>query len=322
MKRALITGITGQDGSYLAEFLLKKGYKVFGLARFSRSSSFENIKDIAKDITLFDADLLEITSLHRLVEETQPDEVYNLGSISFVPTSWHTPVLIAEVNAVSVARLLEVLRTVNPKIKFYQASSSEMFGHAVQTPQNENTPLRPISPYAVAKVYGHHIAQTYREAYGIGACCGMLFNHESPRRGLQFVTRKVTHTVAKIHLGLANEIQLGNLEAKRDWGYAPDYVEAMWMMLQQPEADDYVIATGKTHSIKDLLECAFGFIKRPWQEYVHVDPSLLRPTDLEALVGDATKAKQKLNWVPKKTFQEMICEMIEADLKKFGKSGA
>lgn len=314
MSRALITGITGQDGSYLAEFLLRKGYQVSGLARFSHPNSFENIKGISDQLTLYDADLLEHTSLLKLLEETKPDEVYNLASISFVPTSWQTPILIAEVNAVGVTRLLEAIRLVNPKIKFYQASSSDMFGDVEVSPQNEKTPFRPVSPYAVAKVYAHHMTQTYRKAFGIAACGGILFNHESPRRGLQFVTRKITHGAAKIKLKLAKEIRLGNLEARRDWGYSPDYVEAMWMMLQQPEPDDYVIATGKTHSVRELLECAFNYIQNPWQEYVRIDPKLQRPNDSNLLVGDAGKARENLGWAPKKSFQDMIGEMIEADL--------
>lgn len=315
MKKALIVGVTGQDGSYLAEFLLKKGYQVFGLVRMARVHGFDNIRQILDQIRLYDADLLEYTSLFRLLEEIGPDEVYNLGSLSFVPTSWHTPILIGEVNALGATRLLEAIRCVNPKIKFYQASSSEIFGHVRATPQNEETPLNPVSPYAVAKAYAHFIAHTYREAYGIPATCGILFNHESPRRGLEFVTRKVTHGVAKIKLGLAREIAIGNIEAKRDWGYSPDYVEAMWMMLQQSKADDYVIATGVPHSVKELLECAFNHIGRPWKEHVRIDPALHRPTDLDLLVGDASKARRVLKWAPRKTFQEMIQEMVEADIR-------
>lgn len=316
MKKALITGITGQDGSYLAELLLEKGYQVFGLARFSRRGSFENIHTIRDAITLFDADLLEYTCLERLMETIQPDEVYHLGSISFVPTSWQTPILIGEVNALGTTRLLEAIRCVNPKIKFYQASSSEMFGHAKESPQNENTPFNPVSPYAVAKAYAHFIAHTYRKAYGIPAACGILFNHESPRRGLEFVTRKVTQGVAKIKLGLAKELTLGNIEAKRDWGYSPDYVEAMWLILQQPEADDYVIATGQTHSVRELVEVAFHCIGHPWQEYIRIDPNLLRPNDLDLLVGDSRKARRVLNWAPKKSFEAMIQEMVEADIRR------
>lgn len=316
MKKAFITGITGQDGSYLAEFLLQKGYQVFGLARFAHVGSFENIQGIRDAITLFDADLLEYTSLERLIETTQPEEVYHLGAISFVPTSWQTPVLIGEVNALGTTRLLEAIRRVNPKIKFYQASSSEMFGHAKVSPQNENTPFNPVSPYAVAKVYAHFIARTYRKAYGIPAVCGILFNHESPRRGLEFVTRKVTQGAAKIKLGLAKELTLGNIEAKRDWGYSPDYVEAMWLILQQPEADDYVIATGQTHSVRELVEVAFHAIKHPWQEYVRIDPKLFRPTDLNCLVGDSRKARKILKWAPKKSFEAMIQEMVEADIRR------
>ncbi len=316
MKRVLITGITGQDGSYLAEFLLKKDYQVFGLARFSRTGSFENIRTILPDIKLYDADLIEYTSLVKIIEQCRPDEVYNFASVSFVPSSWHTPVLAAEVNAVGVTRLLDAICMVNSKIKFYQASSSEMFGHVVESPQNESTPFRPISPYAVAKLYAHHITQTYREAYKIPASCGIAFNHESPRRGPNFVTRKVTRGAAEIKLGISKELRMGNLEAKRDWGYAPDYVEAMWLMLQQPEPDDYVIATGKTHSVEELLECAFSYIERPWQEHVRQDPKLYRPTDLHLLLGDATKIKQKLNWAPKKSFEAMIHEMVEHDLSR------
>lgn len=313
MKRALITGITGQDGSYLAELLLEKNYQVSGLARFSRPASFENVENIRNQIRFYDADLLEYTSLIRILEECEPDEIYNLGAISFVPTSWQTPILIGETNGISVTRLLEAIRQVNPKIRFYQASSSEMFGHVRGTPQNEATPFNPVSPYAVAKTYAHHITQTYRKAYGLFACCGILFNHESPRRGLQFVTRKVTHGVARIKLGLDKTITLGNLDAKRDWGYSPDYVEAVWKMLQQPEADDYVIATGKVHSVQELLECAFGYIQRPWQEHVRTDPGLQRLNDLSQLVGNSGKAKKVLGWSPKKPFREMIWEMIESD---------
>lgn len=314
MKRALITGITGQDGSYLAESLLKKGYQVFGLVRFSRVNGFENIKGILDRITLYNADLLEYASLAKLLEEVQADEIYNLASISFVPQSWRTPLLVGEINALGAIRLLEAVRAVHPKTQFYQASSSEMFGQSKFSPQNENTPLCPVSPYAAAKVYAHHMAQTYRMAYGIPVCCGILFNHESPRRGLEFVTRKVARGVAMIKLGLAKELFLGNIDAQRDWGYSPDYVEAMWRMLQQPEPDIYVIATGKTRSVKELLETAFAYLQRPWQDYVRMDPKLQRPTDLNSLVGDAGKARNKLNWAPKKPFKEMIWEMIEADL--------
>ncbi|MFH0798857.1 MAG: GDP-mannose 4,6-dehydratase [Pseudomonadota bacterium] len=315
MKRALITGITGQDGSYLAELLLQKGYSVYGVVRLSRTYGFENIKGILDRITLLDADLLEHTSLTALLEDVEPDEVYNLGSLSYVPTSWKMPVLMAEINAVGVGRILEAIRCVNPKIRFYQASSSEMFGAVKEVPQNEDTPFNPVNPYAVAKVYGHHITRIYREAYGLNACSGILFNHESPRRGLQFVTRKVTRGVAQIKLGQAKEICLGNLEAKRDWGYSPDYVEAIWMMLQQRKPDDYVIATGKTRSVEELLDCAFSYIRRPWREHVRIDPKMKRPVDVNLLVGDASKAKQHLNWSPKKTFQEMIWEMVEADIR-------
>lgn len=320
MKKALVTGITGQDGSYLAELLLQKGYKVSGLVRFSRHETLENIQQILKDLTLLDADLLDYTSLVRVLEQVQPDEVYNLAAQSFVPMSWYKPTLTADINSLGVTRLLEAIRTINPKMRFYQASSSEMFGHARETPQNEKTPFCPVSPYAASKVHAHFITQMYREAFGIPASCGICFNHESPRRGLDFVTRKVTHGAAKIKLGLAKEISMGNLEAQRDWGYAPDYVEAMWLMLQQPEPDDYVIATGKSHSIKDLLEVAFACIKRPWQEHVRTDPNLQRPTDLDSLVGDSRKAKQKLNWFARKSFQELIEEMVESDLKSLKKN--
>lgn len=316
MKRALITGITGQDGSYLAELLLQKHYQVFGLVRFSRTNNYENLQGIREVLTLLDADLLESAALIKIIEQADPDEVYHLGALSFVPTSWQTPILAAEANALSTTRLLEAIRIVNPKIKFYQASSSEMFGNATESPQNERTPFHPNNPYGVGKVYSHLITQTYREAYGIPASCGILFNHESPRRGPEFVTRKITQGVAKIKLGLSKEIRLGNLEAKRDWGYAPDYVAAIWKMLQQPEPDNYVIATGKARSIKDLLECAFSYIQSPWQEYVRVDPKLHRTTDINQLVGDAGKAKKKLGWVPQKSFQDMIVEMIEADLRR------
>ncbi|MBU1322730.1 GDP-mannose 4,6-dehydratase, partial [Patescibacteria group bacterium] len=308
--------ITGQDGSYLAEFLLKKNYQVFGMTRRTSTSNYDRIKNIVDDITLVSGDLLDQHSMTNAVREIQPDEIYNLAAQSFVPTSWSQPVLTGEFTALGVTRLLEAIRHAKPDAKFYQASSSEMFGKVRETPQTETTSFYPRSPYGVAKVYGHWITVNYRESYNLFAVSGILFNHESPRRGLEFVTRKITHAVARIKLGKQAKLKLGNLEAKRDWGYAPDYVEAMWLMLQQAKADDYVIATGKTWSVKDCVQTAFETIGLNWQDYVEIDQQLIRPAEVDVLVGNPAKAKKILNWQPKTSFKDMIKIMVEADLKR------
>ncbi len=313
-KIAVITGITGQDGSYLAEFLLSKGYKVYGVVRRSSVEKFDNISHIKDQLELIQGDLTDQNSLNFMIKEINPDEVYNLAAQSFVPTSWNQPILTADVTALGVARMLEAIRLTNPKIKLYQASSSEMFGKVRETPQNEKTPFHPRSPYGVAKVYGHFITVNYRESYNIFACSGILFNHESPRRGLEFVTRKVTHAVARIKLGLQKELRMGNLDAKRDWGFAGDYVEAMWLMLQQEKPEDYVISTGETHSIRELLEVAFGHVGLDYKDYTVVDPKYLRPAEVDLLCGDSTKAKNVLGWKPKVNFKELIVMMVENDL--------
>jgi len=315
-KRALITGITGQDGSYLAEFLLNKDYEVFGLVRRTSTVNFERIKHIQDNIELISGDLLDQSSLMNAIKESNPDEIYNLASQSFVPTSWKQPVFTGEATALGVARVLEAIRAVNPKIKFYQASSSEMFGKAREVPQTEKTQFYPRSPYGVAKLYGHWITINYRESYNMFCCSGILFNHESPRRGLEFVTRKVTNAAAKIKLGLSNELRLGNLDAKRDWGFAGDYVKAMWLMLQQDKPDDYVISTGITHSVRDLVQIAFDYVNLNWKDYVIVDPKFVRPAEVELLLGDSTKALKKLGWAPETSFEELIKMMIEADLER------
>jgi GDPmannose 4,6-dehydratase len=314
-KRALITGITGQDGSYLAEFLLEKGYEVIGMVRRTSTINFERIWHIQDRITLVQGDLLDQSSLIDILREHRPHEVYNLAAQSFVPTSFKQPVLTGEFTALGVTRLLEAIRLVDPTIRFYQASSSEMFGKVREVPQNENTPFHPRSPYGVAKVYAHWITVNYRESYGMFAVSGICFNHESPRRGLEFVTRKITYTAAKIKLGLAHELRLGNLEARRDWGYAPDYVRAMWLMLQQDEPEDYVIATGETHSVREFVELAFDYLGLDWKKYVVVDPALYRPADVDLLVGDATKARTKLGWAPSVTFEQLVKIMVDADLE-------
>ena len=301
-KRALITGITGQDGSYLAELLLEKGYDVFGITRRSSTNSFDRIEHIIDRITLLSGDLLDEHSLVAAVRESQPDEIYNLAAQSFVPTSWSQAVLTAEFTAVGVTRMLEAIRAVKPDARFYQASSSEMFGKVIETPQTEKTPFYPRSPYGVAKVYGHWITVNYRESYGLFACSGMLFNHESSRRGLEFVTRKVTDGVARIKLGIAKELRMGNLDAQRDWGYAPDYVRAMWMMLQQPDADDYVIASGRTHSVQQLVQAAFEHVGLDWRKHVVIDPKFIRPAEVDILICDASKSREKLGWQPEVTF--------------------
>jgi GDPmannose 4,6-dehydratase len=314
--RALITGITGQDGSYLAELLLEKGYEVFGVMRRASTENVERIAHLIDRVALVQADLLDQGSLVSALEESQPTEVYNLAAQSFVPTSWNQPVLTAEFTAVGVTRLLEAVRKVDPSIRFYQASSSEMFGKVREVPQNEQTPFYPRSPYGVAKVYGHFITVNYRESYDLFAVSGILFNHESSRRGLEFVTRKVTDGVARIKLGLADTLALGNLDAKRDWGYAGDYVEAMWMMLQQPEAEDFVIATGEEHSVRECVEIAFAHAGLDLDEHVRVDARYLRPAEVDHLVGDASKAREKLGWQPRTSFRELIEMMVDADLER------
>jgi GDPmannose 4,6-dehydratase len=314
-RTALVTGITGQDGSYLAEFLLSQGYRVVGMVRRSSTVNFERIKHIQNEVELAQGDLLDQTSLVDIIREYKPVEVYNLAAQSFVPTSWKQPVLTGEFTALGVTRMLEAVRIVDPSIRFYQASSSEMFGRVQQVPQDEKTPFYPRSPYGVAKVYGHWITVNYRESYDLFACSGILFNHESPRRGLEFVTHKVTYAAAKIKLGLAKEVRLGNIDAKRDWGYAPDYVRAMWLMLQQSQPEDYVIATGEAHSVRELCEVAFGRAGLDWQKYVVVDPAFIRPAEVDHLIGDASKAGRVLGWEPSVTFQQLIECMVDADLE-------
>ncbi len=316
MKTALITGITGQDGSYLAEFLLKKGYRVCGLVRRSSSEKFDRIGHIVDKIDLIQGDLTDQNSLISAIQIAKPTEIYNLAAQSFVPTSWNQSILTGNVTALSVTRLLEAIRTVNPKIKFYQASSSEMFGKVQETPQNENTPFYPRSPYGVAKVYGHFITVNFRESYGLFACSGILFNHESPRRGLEFVTRKITDGVAKIKLGLAHELRMGNLDAKRDWGFAGDYIEMMWKMLQQPKPDDYVIGTGKTHSVREFLEVAFKHVGLNYKKYVKIDKRFVRPAEVDLLVADPRKAKKKLGWKARVSFKKLVEMMVDADVKR------
>lgn len=312
---ALITGITGQDGSYLAEFLLDKGYEVYGMVRRSSTENFERIQHIRERLTLIQGDLLDQMSLISILQESQPDEVYNLAAQSFVPTSWNKPVLTAEFTALGVTRMLEALRLVKEDARFYQASSSEMFGKVKEIPQTEETPFHPRSPYGVAKVYGHFITVNYRESYDLFACSGILFNHESPRRGYEFVTRKVTDGVARIKLGLTDELRMGNLDAKRDWGYAGDFVEMMWMMLQQDQPEDYVVATGETHSVQDLIEVAFGYAGLDWEQYIKIDPRFVRPAEVDMLIGDPSKARKQLGWKPRVSFKEMIEMMVDSDLK-------
>jgi GDPmannose 4,6-dehydratase len=311
---ALITGITGQDGSYLAELLLEKGYRVVGMVRRSSTENFYRIEHIRDRIELEQADLLDQYSLIDVLKRVQPAEVYNLAAMSFVPTSWSQPVLTTEFDAVGVTRVLEAIRLTNPEARFYQASSSEMFGKVREVPQRETTPFHPRSPYGVAKVYGHHITVNYRESYGLFACSGILFNHESPRRGKEFVTRKVTDGVARIKLGLAEELKLGNLSAHRDWGFAGDYVRAMWLMLQQDAPDDYVIATGESHSVQELVELAFQHVGLDWKKYVREDPSLIRPAEVDTLLGDWSHAREKLGWKPEVSFAQLVQKMVDADL--------
>jgi len=315
-KRAIISGITGQDGSYLAELLLANGYEVTGVVRRSSAPNYWRIEHLLGRISLRPADLLDQLSLLRLIQDVRPHEFYNLAAMSFVPASWDQPLLTGDFNAMGVTRLLEAVRHVDPAIKLYQASSSEMYGRVREVPQTEMTPFYPRSPYGVSKVFGHYITVNYRESYGLFAVSGILFNHESPRRGLEFVTRKVTDGVARIKLGLADHLALGNLDAKRDWGFAGDYVRAMWMMLQQPQADDYVIASGISHSVSDLVEVAFGHAGLDWKKYVRMDPALLRPAEVDHLIGDASKAKRVLGWEPKVTFEGLIQSMVDEDLRR------
>jgi GDPmannose 4,6-dehydratase len=320
MKRAIITGITGQDGSYLAELLLGKGYEVHGVVRRSSTENFDRIAHLADRIQLHQADLLDQLSIIDVFRTVRPDEVYNLAAMSFVPTSWKQPVLTGEFTGIGVTRVLEAIRLLDPKgIRFYQASSSEMFGKVQQVPQTESTPFYPRSPYGVAKVYGHFITVNYRESYGMFCCSGILFNHESPRRGREFVTRKVTDGVARIKFGLAKELRLGNLDAKRDWGFAGDYVRAMWLMLQQDTPDDFVVATGKTHSVRDLVEAAFGCVGLDWRKYVVQDSTLIRPAEVDLLVGDCSKAARVLGWRPEVDFAGLVRMMVEADLERLKK---
>ncbi|MCU0611971.1 MAG: GDP-mannose 4,6-dehydratase [Candidatus Eisenbacteria bacterium] len=313
-KTALITGVTGQDGSYLAELLLGKGYRVVGMVRRLSMDNFGRIRHLLEKVEIVHGDLLDQISLLDIVSRVMPDEVYNLAAMSFVPTSWKQPVLTAEFTALGVTRMLEALRLSAPRARFYQASSSEMFGKVRETPQSELTPFYPRSPYGVAKVYGHWITVNYRESYNLYACSGILFNHESPRRGLEFVTRKVTDGVARIKLGLARELRMGNLAAKRDWGFAGDYVDAMWRMLQQDEPDDFVVATGETHSVERLLEVAFGCVDLDWREHVSIDSAFLRPAEVDYLVGDPSKAHRVLGWTPRVSFERLVQMMVEADI--------
>ena len=315
MKKALITGITGQDGSYLAELLLSKGYEVYGMVRRSSTENFGRIEHIRDKLKLLQADLLDQFSIISAVKESNPDEIYNLAAQSFVPTSWDQPVLTGEFTALGVTRILESIRHVNRGIKFYQASSSEMFGKVMEVPQKESTPFYPRSPYGVAKVYGHYITVNYRESYNIFAASGILFNHESPRRGLEFVTRKVTYNAVRIKLGLEDSISLGNLDAKRDWGFAGDYVEAMWLMLQQEKPDNYVIATGETHTVEELVKAAFDYLNLDWKKHVKIDPRFIRPAEVELLIGDSGKAKKELGWSPKYSFEGLVKMMVDADYK-------
>jgi GDPmannose 4,6-dehydratase len=319
MKTALITGITGQDGSYLAEFLLEKGYKVYGVTRRTSSPNFQNIKHLIGKVELISGDLLDLSSLCSIVIQTQPDEVYNLGAQSFVGASWEQPILTTQVTALGVTNILEALRRHKPDAKFYQASSSEMFGKVNETPQRETTIFYPRSPYGVAKVYGHWITINYRESFNMYACSGILFNHESPRRGIEFLPRKVSDGVARIALGLEKELKLGNLEARRDWGFAGDYVEAMWLMLQQDIAEDYVISTGETHTVKELVKIAFDHVGLNWEKYVTLDPRFLRPAEVDLLLGDASKAKKQLGWEPKVSFEKLVRMMVEEDVKRLRK---
>lgn len=317
MKTALITGITGQDGSYLAELLLDKGYKVYGLKRRTATPNLENIKSMINEIDFISGDLRDITSLTEAVQLAKPDEIYNLAAQSFVGDSWRQPIYTGEVTGLGVTNMLEAIRQAKPDARFYQASSSEMFGKVLETPQKETTPFYPRSPYGVAKVYGHWITVNYRESYNMYACSGILFNHESPRRGIDFVTRKVTDAVAKIKLGIQDKLHLGNIDSKRDWGFAGDYVKAMWLMLQQDEPDDYVIATGETHTVKEFVEIAFDHVGLNWKEHVVQDPQFMRPAEVDILLGDPSKAKQKLKWEPQINFEQLVKMMVDQDLENY-----
>ncbi len=320
-KRAIITGITGQDGSYLAELLLEKGYRVVGVVRRSSAPNLERIEHLLDRIELRPADLLDQLSLVRLIDDVRPHELYNLAAMSFVPASWDQPLLTGEFNALGVTRILEAVRQVDPSIRLYQASSSEMYGKVREVPQTEATPFYPRSPYGVSKVFGHYITVNYRESYGLFACSGILFNHESPRRGLEFVTRKVTDGVARIKLGMADSLALGNLDACRDWGFSGDYVRAMWLMLQHEKADDYVVATGVSHSVRDLVTSAFGHVNLDWQEYVRLDPKLLRPAEVDHLIGNAAKARAVLGWEPAVDFDQLVAMMVDADIERLSAPG-
>ncbi|WP_251555324.1 GDP-mannose 4,6-dehydratase [Neobacillus muris] len=317
MKTAFITGITGQDGSYLAELLLQKNYKVYGLKRRTSTPNFENIQHLKDDIEFISGDLTDASSLVTAIRHSKPDEVYNLAAQSFVGESWSQPILTGEITALGVTNLLEAVRREKPDVHFYQASSSEMFGKVIETPQKETTPFYPRSPYGAAKVYGHWITVNYRESYDMFACSGILFNHESPRRGIEFVTRKITDGVAKIKLGLEKELRLGNLEAKRDWGFAGDYVEAMWLMLQQEHPEDFVIATGETHTVKEFVDIAFKHVGLDWKEFVVQDPKFMRPAEVDLLLGDPSKAKKRLGWKQKVDFEQLVKMMVESDLEKY-----
>jgi GDPmannose 4,6-dehydratase len=321
MRTALITGVTGQDGSYLAELLLAKGYRVVGVVRRTSHDSYERIGHLLDRVEIVAADLLDQHSLTVVIRDVQPDEIYNLAAQSFVPTSWTQPVLTGEFTALGVTRILEAVRLARPDARFYQASSSEMFGKATETPQREDTSFYPRSPYGVAKVYGHWITVNYRESYNLYAVSGILFNHESPRRGLEFVTRKISHGVARIKLGIDTELRLGNLAARRDWGFAGDYVDAMWRMLQQPEPDDYVIGTGETHSVQEFCELAFGHVDLDWQQYVKVDPQFVRPAEVDLLLSDPAKARRALDWRPTVAFPELVRLMVDADLARLDRRG-
>ncbi len=321
MKKALITGITGQDGSYLAELLLAKGYQVYGMVRRASTETFDRIAHFKDQIQLRQADLLDQFSLVKLLAEVQPDEIYNLAAMSFVPTSWNQPVLTGEFTALGVTKLLEAMRMVCPKAHFYQASSSEMFGKVIETPQTETTPFYPRSPYGVAKAYGHFITVNYRESYNLFALSGILFNHESPRRGKEFVTRKISDAVARIKLGTLRELRMGNLDAKRDWGFAGDYVRAMWLMLQQEQPDDFVVATGETHSVREFLEIAFSHVGLKYEDYVVIDPEFIRPAEVELLLGNPAKARTTLHWQPQVSFEQLVTMMVDADMdRQMGKT--
>jgi len=316
MKKALITGITGQDGSYLAELLLSKGYKVTGMVRRASTETFDRIQHIKDQIELVQGDLLDQFSLVSIMEKVQPDEIYNLAAMSFVPTSWSQPILTGEFTGLGVTKILEAMRRVCPKAHFYQASSSEMFGRVIETPQTERTPFYPRSPYGVAKVYGHFITVNYRESYDLFALSGILFNHESPRRGKEFVTRKITDAVARIKMGKQKELRMGNLDAKRDWGFSGDYVRAMWMMLQQDKPEDYVVATGETHSVREFLQIAFSHVGLNYEDYVVVDPAFIRPAEVDLLLGDPTKAKTQMGWKPEVSFEQLVTMMVDADMAR------